>query len=203
MLLKICGLTTEADAAHAAAAGATAVGVIFAAASPRCVSADRARDIVRAVPVDVPVVGVFVDAPLADIVATVAHTGIRVVQLHGDEPESYAAALKIPVMRAAGVDVAPESWAEALLLLDAVAGPQRGGTGTRVDWQQAAAIARRRKVVLAGGLTPGNVAEAVAAVRPYGVDVSSGVETSPGRKDWDKVSRFLENARNAFVGAGL
>ena len=199
MLLKICGLTTEADAAHAAAAGATAVGVIFAPASPRCVSADRARDIVRAVPADVPVVGVFVDAPLADIVATVAHTGIRVVQLHGDEPESYTAALKMPLWRAVGVDVEPEHWAQALLLLDAVAAPQRGGTGTRVDWRQAAAIARRRKVVLAGGLTPGNVAEAVATVRPYGVDVSSGVEDAPGRKNPDKVAEFLANARAAFA----
>src|SRR6187399_2225846 len=105
MLLKICGLTTEADAVHAAAAGATALGVIFAPESPRCVSVDRARDIVRAVPADVPVVGVFVNAPLADIVATVAHTGIRIAQLHGDEPESYAAALKMPLMRAAGVEV--------------------------------------------------------------------------------------------------
>jgi len=199
MLLKICGLTTEADAVHAAAAGATAVGVIFAPASPRCVTADRARDIVRALPPELPVVGVFVDASLAEIVATVAHTGIRVVQLHGDEPESYGTALKMPLVRAAAVDVAAESWPKALLLLDAVSGRQRGGTGTRVDWQQAAAIARRRKVVLAGGLTPDNVAEAVATVRPYGVDVSSGVEDAPGRKNPDKVSRFLEEARAAFA----
>jgi len=199
MLLKVCGLTTAADAVHAAAAGATAVGVIFAPASPRCVTADRARDIVRALPPELPVVGVFVDATLAEIVATVAHTGIRVVQLHGDEPESYAAALKMPLVRAAAVDVAAESWPKALLLLDAVSGRQRGGTGTRVDWQQAAAIARRRKVVLAGGLTPDNVAEAVATVRPYGVDVSSGVEDAPGRKNPDKVSRFLEEARAAFA----
>jgi phosphoribosylanthranilate isomerase len=199
MLLKICGLTTEADAAHAAAAGATALGVIFAPASPRCVTADRARDIVRAVPPEVPVVGVFVNAPLEEIVATVAHTGIRFVQLHGDEPESYASTLKMPLLRAAGVDVAIGAWPTATLLLDAVSAAARGGTGRRVDWQQAADIARRRKTVLAGGLTPDNVAEAIATVRPYGVDVSSGVEAAPGRKDRDKVTRFLENARKAFV----
>ena len=206
MFLKICGLTNEADAAHAAAAGATALGVVFAPSSPRCVSADTARDIVEAVPARVPVVGVFVNAPLEEIVAIVAHTGIRVVQLHGDEPEGYAAALKMPLLRAAGVDVRLDSWPTATLLLDATSAAQRGGTGQRVDWEKAAAVASQRKTVLAGGLTPANVADAIAAVRPFGVDVSSGVEASPGRKDRDKVSRFLENARNAyskFVEANL
>jgi phosphoribosylanthranilate isomerase len=203
MFLKICGLTNEADAAHAAAAGATALGVVFAPSSPRCVSPDRARDIVAAVPASVPVVGVFVNAPLEDIVAVVAHTGIRIVQLHGDEPEQYAASLKVPLLRAAGVNIELEAWPTATLLLDAVSGSERGGTGRRVDWTQAAAIARRRKTVLAGGLTPDNVAEAIATVRPFGVDVSSGVETSPGRKDADKVSRFLEAAKKAFVEGGL
>ena len=203
MFLKICGVTNEADAAHAAAAGATALGVIFAPSSPRCVSADTARDIVEAVPAVVPVVGVFVNAPLEEIVATVAHTGIRVVQLHGDEPERYAAALKMPLLRAAGVDVVLDSWPTATLLLDAMSGAQRGGTGRRVDWEKAAAVASRRKTVLAGGLTPDNVAEAIVAVRPFGVDVSSGVEASPGRKDRDKVARFLANARDAYVAAGL
>lgn len=206
MFLKICGLTNEADAVHAAAAGATALGVVFAPSSPRRVSADTARDIVEAVPAQVPVVGVFVNAPLEEIVAVVAHTGIRVVQLHGDEPERYAAALKMPLLRAAGVDVALDSWPTATLLLDATSAAQRGGTGLRVDWEKAAVVASRRKTVLAGGLTPDNVAEAIASVRPFGVDVSSGVEASPGRKDRDKVSRFLENARKAystFVEANL
>jgi len=201
--LKICGLTNEGDAAHAVAAGATALGVVFAPSSPRCVSPDRARDIVEAVPAEVPVVGVFVNAPLEEIVAVVAHTGIRIVQLHGDEPERYAAALKMPLLRAAGVDAALDAWPTATLLLDAVSSAERGGTGRRVDWERAAAVARRRKTVLAGGLTADNVAEAIATVRPFGVDVSSGVEASPGRKDRDKVSRFLENAREAYVAAGL
>jgi len=203
MFLKICGLTNEADAAHAVAAGATALGVIFAPSSPRCVSADRARDIVETVPAEVPVVGVFVNAPVEEIVAVVAHTGIRIVQLHGDEPESYAAAFKVPLLRAAGVDVSIDAWPTATLLLDAVSSAERGGTGRRVDWDRAAAVARRRKTVLAGGLTADNVAEAIATVRPFGVDVSSGVEASPGRKDRDKVSRFLEAAKRAFVEGGL
>jgi len=198
MFIKICGLTNEGDAAHAAAAGATALGVVFAPASPRCISPDRARDIVEAVPAGVPVVGVFVNAPLEEIVAVVAHTGIRIVQLHGDEPERYAAALKMPLLRAAGVDAALDAWPTATLLLDAVSAVERGGTGRRVDWERAAAVARQRRTVLAGGLTPDNVAEAIATVRPFGVDVSSGVEASPGRKDRDKVSRFLDSARKAF-----
>ena len=203
MFLKICGLTNEGDAAHAVAAGATALGVVFAPSSPRCVSADRARDIVEAVPAEVPVVGVFVNAEVEEIVAVVAHSGIRIVQLHGDEPESYAAAFKMPLLRAAGVDVSIDAWPTATLLLDTVSGAARGGTGTRVDWERATAIARRRKTVLAGGLTADNVAEAVATVRPFGVDVSSGVEVSPGRKDRDKVTRFLANAKRAFVEGGL
>jgi phosphoribosylanthranilate isomerase len=203
MFMKICGLTTAEDALQAASAGATALGVIFAPASPRFVSTDRARDIVRAVPAAVPVVGVFVNAPLEEIVATVAHTGIRLVQLHGDEPERYAAALKMPLLRATGVDVPLDSWPGVTLLLDAVSAAARGGTGQRVDWTRAAAIARRRKTVLAGGLTPDNVAEAIATVRPFGVDVSSGVEAAPGRKDADKVARFLEAAKHAFGEAGL
>ena len=203
MFIKICGLTNEGDAVHAAAAGATALGVVFAPSSPRCISPDRARDIVEAVPAAVPVVGVFVNAPLEEIVAVVAHTGIRIVQLHGDEPERYAAALKMPLLRAAGVDAALDAWPTATLLLDAVSGVERGGTGRRVDWDLAARVARQRRTVLAGGLTADNVAEAIATVKPFGVDVSSGVEASPGRKDRDKVSRFLEAAKKAFVEGGL
>jgi phosphoribosylanthranilate isomerase len=203
MFLKICGLTTPQDAAHAASTGATALGVIFAPSSPRYVTPDRARDIVEAVPTDIPVVGVFVDATLDDIVATVAYTGIRIVQLHGGESESLAAALKMPVIKAVGADASPNAWVSATLLVDAMSGVQRGGTGVRVDWQKAASLARQRKVVLAGGLTADNVAEAIGVVQPHGVDVSSGVETSPGRKDRDKVARFLANARAAYVAAGL
>jgi phosphoribosylanthranilate isomerase len=199
VFVKICGVTTPEDAAHAATAGASAVGVVFAPGSPRCVTADTARAIVAAVPVDVPVVGVFVDETLPSIVATVAHTGIRVVQLHGTEVEHEMAVLKVPVFKAVGVDgLDVGAWPAATLLLDAVSGPQRGGTGVRVDWTSAGSIARQRRVVLAGGLTAENVAEAIATVHPYGVDVSSGVESRPGAKDRDTVERFIRSARQAF-----
>jgi phosphoribosylanthranilate isomerase len=147
-------------------------------------------------------VGVFVNAPIEEIRDVVGRTGVGMVQLHGDEPASYAGALDRPVLRSATVATAPEicrAWPpDTTLLLDAADPLRRGGTGRRVDWAAAAALARRRSVVLAGGLTPSNVAQAVAAVRPIGVDVSSGVEAAPGIKSADRVSAFLLSARAAF-----
>ena len=105
----------------------------------------------------------------------------------------------MPLLRAAGVDAALDAWPTATWLLDAVSGTERGGTGRTVDWTRAAAVARRRRTVLAGGLTPDNVAEAIATVRPFGVDVSSGVESAPGRKNRAEVARFVEQARAAFA----
>jgi phosphoribosylanthranilate isomerase len=201
MFIKVCGITRAEDAHHAAAHGATALGFVFWSRSPRNVTAEQAADIIAGLPPEVTPVGVFVDAPIDGIRSIVEQTGIRVVQLHGDEPPAYAAALDCPVFRAVGVDDgdAATSWpAATTLLVDTVDPVRRGGTGVAVDWNRAAALARARKIVLAGGLTPANVAEAITAVRPYGVDVSSGVEASPGVKDFDKVARFLANARSAF-----
>jgi phosphoribosylanthranilate isomerase len=145
---------------------------------------------------------VFVNEPVDGIRAVVARTGINAVQLHGEEPPAYAEALGWPVFRAltvADADEACDAWSdETTFLLDTIDPVRRGGTGETVDWGRAAAIAQTRRVVLAGGLTPLNVADAISAVRPYGVDVSSGVEESPGVKNFDKVARFLENARHAF-----
>jgi phosphoribosylanthranilate isomerase len=124
------------------------------------------------------------------------------VQLHGDEPPAYADALSWPVLRSvtvAELAAVAEAWPEpATLLLDAADPNRRGGTGATVDWKKAAVMARQRRLVLAGGLTPLNVGEAIATVQPYGVDVSSGVEAAPGVKDFAKVTRFLANARTAF-----
>jgi phosphoribosylanthranilate isomerase len=124
------------------------------------------------------------------------------VQLHGDEPPAYADALAWPVLRAVALESAADTcttWpADTTLLLDASDPVRRGGTGATIDWERAAPLARQRRIVLAGGLTPGNVAEAIATVRPFGVDVSSGVEDSPGVKSFEKVTQFLENARQAF-----
>jgi phosphoribosylanthranilate isomerase len=132
----------------------------------------------------------------------VAATGMTTVQLHGEEPPSYGAALGVPVLRVVDVeraDVMCEGWPpETLFIVDAADPVRRGGTGRLVNWEGAAALARRRPIVLAGGLSDANVGEAIAAVGPYGVDVASGVEEAPGVKNRDKVARFLARARSAF-----
>ena len=149
-------------------------------------------------------VGVFVDEPPEVIRRVAAQVGLSAVQLHGDETPSDAVALGVPVLRAVGLDGferAYQVWpADTTWLLDAVDPVRRGGTGRQVDWGRAADVAAKARVILAGGLTPENVAEAIARVRPYGVDVSSGVEEAPGVKDFVKVSRFLTSARAAFAG---
>jgi phosphoribosylanthranilate isomerase len=147
-------------------------------------------------------VGVFVNEPIDAIRNVAAQVRLSAVQLHGDEPPAYADALAWPILRAvtmASADQACAAWApETTLLVDAADPERRGGTGITVDWPAAAELARKRPIVLAGGLTPANVGEAIHFVQPYGVDVSSGVEEAPGVKDFDKVARFLENARGAF-----
>jgi len=203
--LKICGITRSADAAHAVDSGATALGFVFWRRSPRWIDPDRAAEIVREVSPGVTTVGVFVDESPDVIRRVVAEVGLGAVQLHGDEAPSDARALGVPVLRAIGLDAfvgARAVWpADTMWLLDAIDPARRGGTGRQVDWGRAADVAAQARVILAGGLTPQNVADAIARVRPYGVDVSSGVEESPGVKDFVKVSRFLANARAAFAGS--
>ena len=202
MFLKVCGITRLTDALHAVNQGATALGFVFWPHSPRCVTAEQAAGIVAELPSSVMAVGVFVNESIDAIRAVAALARLSAVQLHGDEPPAYAEALPWPVLRAVTVADAPaasRAWPRpTTLLVDAADRERRGGTGRTVDWQAAAALARTRPIVLAGGLTPVNVAEAVATVRPYGVDVSSGVEESPGVKDFNKVTRFLAEAREAF-----
>jgi phosphoribosylanthranilate isomerase len=200
MFVKICGITRLADAGHAVDCGADALGFVFWPKSPRYVAPERAAEIIATLPAHVTAVGVFVDESVEGIRNVVARTGVQTVQLHGDESPDYASALAWPVWRAVAVDAAQRAIAawpsDTTLLLDVV-DPLRRGTGLTVDWQGAATVARTRRVVLAGGLTPENVAEAIAIVRPYGVDVSSGVEDSPGVKNVEKVERFLTGARSA------
>jgi len=202
MFLKVCGVTRLTDAMHAVNHGATAVGFVFWPRSPRFVTPDAAADIVAALPSTVMAVGVFVNEPVDAINAVAGQVRLSAVQLHGDEPPAYAAALAWPVLRSVTVDgarAACDAWTpETTLLVDAADPERRGGTGVTVDWLQAARLARERRIVLAGGLTPDNVGEAIEAVHPYGVDVSSGVEEAPGVKDLNKVKRFLERAREAF-----
>ena len=202
MFAKVCGLTRLTDALHAVKHGATAVGFVFWPKSPRFIAPELAAGIIRELPGTVIAVGVFVNQPIDEITRIAAQTGIAAIQLHGDEPPAYAPALPWPVLRATALDEVNGSltdWPpDTLLLLDVHDPVRRGGTGRTIDWSRAAGIAAGRRIVLAGGLTPDNVGTAIDAVRPYGVDVSSGVEEAPGVKNFDKVARFLENARAAF-----
>ena len=202
-ILKICGMTRVSDALHAVREGATAIGFVFWKGSPRYVEPDVAGEIAAALPSTVTTVGVFVDESVEGIRETVRMAGVRMVQLHGEEPVSYADRLGQPVMRAVTLDNAiaiEQTWPKGTTLLLDSTDPARQGSGRAVvDWARAMDIARDRRVVLAGGLTPDNVAEAIMTVRPIGVDVSSGVESAPGVKDLDKVARFVANARAAFV----
>jgi phosphoribosylanthranilate isomerase len=202
MFVKICGITRLTDALYAVEQGATALGFIFWPRSPRAIGPERAAEIVAELPSSITTFGVFVNEPIEGIRAMVAKTGITAVQLHGDEPPAYADALEWPLIRAVDADDVEDAcgaWSEqTLLLLDTIDPVRRGGTGVPVDWTLAAGVARRRRIVLAGGLTADSVSTAIHAVRPYGVDVSSGVESSPGVKDFGKVARFISNARSAF-----
>jgi phosphoribosylanthranilate isomerase len=202
-MLKICGMTRVSDALHAVREGATAIGFVFWKGSPRYVEPEVAGEIAAAVPSTVTTVGVFVNESVTGIRQTAKTAGLRMVQLHGDEPASYFAELSQPIMRAVTLDTVDETariWpAGTTLLLDSSDPARRAAGRAVVDWSRAAEVARERRVVLAGGLTPHNVEEAITTVRPIGVDVSSGVESAPGVKDFDKVSLFLNNARAALA----
>ena len=203
MLLKICGITRLVDARHAIDEGATALGFILWPQSPRFVSNRKVAEIVAALPPSVVTVGVFVNQSPEGIALTMERTGLTTVQLHGDESAAYASALEWPIWRSVTLEASDdcfEMWpADTTFLVDAADPERRGGTGQSVDWTKAAALARRRHVVLAGGLTPDNVEAAIYAVNPYGVDVSSGVEDEPGVKNAKKVTRFLTHARRAMA----
>jgi len=206
MFIKVCGITRISDARHAIEQGATALGFVLWPKSPRAVTVDRAAEIIAELPSHVMAVGVFVNEPVDSIRSAAEHARLTAVQLHGDEPPAYADALDWPVIRAVTVgeiDLAADTWsADTALLVDNIDPVRRGGTGEAVDWARAAGVAKTRKVVLAGGLTPENVATAIRAVHPFGVDVSSGVESAPGVKDLDKVTQFISNARLAFLSVG-
>ncbi|BCR04075.1 N-(5'-phosphoribosyl)anthranilate isomerase [Desulfuromonas versatilis] len=198
--VKICGITCVEDALHAAACGADALGLVFYQKSPRCVTPGQARKIIAALPPFITSVGLFVNAQPESISSIAAECGLDVIQLHGDEPPAACSFPPRRVVKALRVKDASslagaEAYPVSALLLDAWVAGAYGGTGESFNWQLAAEAATRRPVILAGGLNPDNIAAAVAAVRPYGVDVSSGVEASPGRKDPQKVAAFIRNAK--------
>jgi phosphoribosylanthranilate isomerase len=194
MLVKICGITRAEDAAAAVECGAGALGFVFWPGSPRFIDPYRARAIVATLPPFVTTVGLFVNQPVDYVTGVASLVRLGAVQLHGDETPGYAAGISTPVIKAVTVDDPQLSiWpAHTTLLLDAHDPEKRGGTGRTVDWAAAATVAARRTTLLAGGLTPENVAEAVVRVRPFGIDVSSGVERSPGVKDHQRLRALFE-----------
>jgi phosphoribosylanthranilate isomerase len=199
--VKICGVTNAEDAELAASLGATAVGMVFWSGSPRAVDVERAKLIALALPTFVTAVGVFVDQSVDEVSAIADAVKLDAIQLHGQENASDYAALGRRLIKAVAVrDRSAEADADrvpagATVLLDAHDPLRRGGTGQTIDWTVAATIARRRPVILSGGLTQETVDAAVRAVRPYAIDVSSGVESSPGRKDPTKLRAFFAALR--------
>jgi len=200
--VKICGVTTVADAVMCVDAGADAIGLNFVPSSPRCLSLAVAQAIIAVLPSHVVSVGVFVDADYATLVQVKEQLGLACLQLHGDEPPELLERLlphAYKALRVRGASVAQEASAYAgdYLLLDAYVPGVHGGSGARFDWSLATELATTRKLTLAGGLTPDNVAAAVATVKPFCVDVASGVERGAGRKDRALVEAFVRAAKGA------
>jgi phosphoribosylanthranilate isomerase len=207
MIVKICGLTRPADARLAVKCGATALGMIFWPGSPRAVTLEQARTIAEEAPESVLTVGVFVNPSREELDAVMTDVPLGAVQLHGDESPAFVRTLPWPVIKGLGVpadDQLPDvdRWDPGVrILLDALDPVRRGGTGRSVDWTRAATLARRRPVILAGGLHADNVAAAIGEVAPAGIDVSSGVESAPGIKDGMKLEALFRALRRVG-GAG-
>jgi phosphoribosylanthranilate isomerase len=202
--VKICGITNIEDARAAVASGADALGFVMYGKSPRCVKPAVASAIVAGLPPFVLPVGVFVNEDADMVRRLMDDCGFALAQLHGDESASYCQSLGRPVLKAIRLKDRGSFLALAEFhgranvrgfVIDAFEEHAYGGTGQTVDWALAAEAARAAPILLAGGLTPSNVAEAIRQVRPYGVDVSSGVEERPGKKDPAKVKAFIEAAK--------
>ena len=199
--VKICGITNTADALTAAEAGADALGFIFYESSPRCVTPKRVGEMIRELPPFVARVGVFVNPSEQEVRRALEECRLDTLQFHGEEPPEFCRQFGFPVIKAFRIRDAKslealgayptEAW-----LLDTYATEKRGGTGESFDWALAVtAVKRGGRVLLAGGLTPENAADAARRVRPYALDVSSGVESAPGKKDPAKVRAFVLAAK--------
>jgi phosphoribosylanthranilate isomerase len=201
--VKICGVTSLEDALCAASAGADALGFMFYQPSPRFIPLEDAAAISQKLPSHVVKVGVFVDAPEELVLRAIAGCGLNLLQFHGNESPEYCLQFGLMSMKAFRIKDAASLQALAeyptdAWLLDSYVADKLGGTGERFNWDLARQAQQLgRPIFLAGGLAPENVAEAVRQVRPYAVDVSSGVEGSPGRKDHEKVRAFIKAAKAA------
>ena len=210
MRIKICGITDEEDGRQAGLLGADAIGLNFYPRSPRHVSEEKAARIIQRLPAFVEPVGLFVNEPLVEVVEQVRRMGvIRTIQWHGDNhelpPLLYHFIPAFQVHDAESLTTVKRYLEKcraagrppAALLIDGHVPGEYGGTGRSAPWKLLADFHTDVPIILAGGLTPDNVAEAIRLVKPYGVDVASGIESSPGKKDAEKLRRFIDNARNA------
>jgi len=205
--VKICGITNIEDALAANEAGADALGFIFHRASPRFIEPDAARSIIAQLPPFVSRVGVFVDETVENVSAISRLAGLSAVQLHGTESPDMCRALPSPVIKAFRVQDQNslsgfEKYHVSAFLLDSYVPDQPGGTGSKFNWDLAVkAKSFGRPIILAGGLTPENITDAITKTTPYAVDVSSGVESSPGRKDHKKLREFISRANSCNLRA--
>ena len=202
--IKICGMTDKAEVAHAVAAGVDALGFIFVSKSPRYIDPEKAREVISAIPPFVDSVGVFMDEDQDLINEIVHYCGLTVIQLHGKESPEYCLNFQTRILKALQVtpqmtpeDLTPYHDAVSGFLLDAYHKEKGGGTGETFDWSLIDSLKIKKPLVLAGGLTVDNVGEAIHRVRPFAVDVNSGIETEPGRKDTALISKLVSEVRAA------
>jgi phosphoribosylanthranilate isomerase len=210
MIVKVCGVRTAEVAEVAVHSGADWVGLVFEPRSPRYVDDAAARTVVDAVRRRADLIGVFVEPSVDECVAAADRYGLAAVQVHGDIAAGFVEACSVAVIRGVNVRDRAEAltlqwWPELPVLLDSAAndGELPGGTGRRLDADLAAEVARHRRIVLAGGLGPADVAEAISHVKPYGVDASSGLERAPGVKDAQLVEDYVVAARAAFIALAV
>ncbi len=197
--VKICGITNVKDALYAVDAGADAIGFVFAS-SRRQITVQAARLISRELPPFVKTVGVFVNESLLNIQRIQDEAKLDLIQLSGEESEDFAAYFAADAIKTVHVSrerpPVPTNYPYNTILLDTLVEGQKGGAGKTFDWDLATEIALSRRIILAGGLNPENIVDAINTVRPYAVDVSSGVEQEPGRKDDVKVTTFIKRAKS-------
>jgi len=198
--IKICGITNIEDALFAVEAGVDALGFIFAKKSPRLVDKKIVKTIIKLLPPLVPTVGVFVDEPLDMVQDTVEYCGLDIIQLHGNESPEYCSRINRRVIKAFRIQsavslLALSEYQVSGYLLDTFVEGAEGGTGKQFDWSLARDAKKYGRIILAGGLNPKNVAEAIVQVKPYGVDVSSGVEVLPRKKDRARMVEFVRKVR--------
>jgi phosphoribosylanthranilate isomerase len=199
--IKICGITNMKDARAASDSGADALGFIFYKDSKRYVAPETAKDIISGLPPFIAKVGVFVNSDLDEILAIKDKTGINVAQLHGDETPEFCMSVPFKVIKVIRIHDKSDidqlaQYSDQDILFDTYSNIEYGGTGESFNWEILKDLSLSKHIILSGGLNPDNVLDAVKVVRPYAVDVSSGVESEPGKKDHKKIKKFIEAIKN-------